>query len=40
MAILDCSGFVATVGEFFNDRGLLYSNLYHRMLMFSIPQKR
>lgn len=40
MAILDGSGFVATVGEFFNDRGLLYSNLYHRMLMFSIPKKR
>ena len=40
MAILDGSGFVATVGEFFNDRGLLYSNLYHRMLMVSIPKKR
>ena len=30
MAILDGSGYIATVGQFFNERGLLYSNLYHR----------
>jgi len=30
MAILDASGYIATVGEFFNDHGLLFSNLYHR----------
>ena len=30
MAILDSSGYIATVGQFFNERGLLYSNLYHR----------
>ena len=30
MAILDASGYIATVGELFNDRGLLFSNLYHR----------
>jgi len=30
MTILDGSGYIATVGEFFNDRGLLYSNLNHR----------
>ena len=30
MAILDASGYIATVGEFFNDHGLLYSNLHHR----------
>lgn len=30
MAILDGSGYIATVGEFFNDHGLLFSNLYHR----------
>ena len=30
MAILDRSGYIATVGEFFNERGLLYSNLNHR----------
>ena len=30
MAILDGSGYIATVGQFFNVRGLLYSNLYHR----------
>lgn len=31
MAILDGSGYIATVGEFCNERGLLYSNLYHRI---------
>ena len=30
MALLDGSGYIATIGEFFNDRGLLYSNLNHR----------
>ena len=30
MAILDGSGYIATVVQFFNERGLLYSNLYHR----------
>lgn len=30
MAILDGSGYIATVGQFFNERGLLYSNLHHR----------
>ena len=30
MVILDGSGYIATVGAFFNDRGLLYSNLHHR----------
>ena len=32
MAILDGSGYIATVGTFFNDRGLLFSNLHHRKL--------
>ena len=31
MAILDASGYIATVGSFINDRGLLFSNMYHRM---------
>lgn len=31
MAILDASGYIATDGSFINDRGLLFSNLYHRM---------
>lgn len=30
MAILDGSGFIATVGSFYSDHGLLFSNLYHR----------
>lgn len=30
MAILDASGHIATIGEFYNDCGLLFSNLYHR----------
>ena len=30
MAILDGSGYIATLGHFFNDRGLLFSNLNHR----------
>ena len=30
MAILDGSGYIATVGQFVNERGLLYSNLHHR----------
>ena len=30
MAILDASGYIATIGAFHNDHGLLYSNLYHR----------
>ena len=30
MVLLDGSGYIATIGEFFNDRGLLYSNLNHR----------
>ena len=30
MAILDASGYIATVGSFINDQGLLFSNLYHR----------
>ena len=30
MAILDGSGYIATVGEFYNDHGLLFSNLHHR----------
>ena len=30
MAILDGSGYIATIGSFCNDRGLLYSNLNHR----------
>ena len=30
MAILDGSGYIATIGSFYNDRGLLYSNLNHR----------
>ena len=32
MVLLDGSGYIATIGEFFNDRGLLYSNLNHRVL--------
>ncbi len=32
MAILDGSGYIATIGEFFNEHGLLYSNLNHRVL--------
>lgn len=32
MAILDASGYIATIGAFHNDHGLLYSNLYHRPL--------
>ena len=32
MAILDGSGYIATVGTFFNERGLLFSNLHHRKL--------
>lgn len=31
MAILDASGYIATVGSFINDRGLLFSNMYHWM---------
>ena len=31
MAILDDSGYIATVGAFINDRELLFSNMYHRM---------
>lgn len=30
MAILDGSGYIATVGQFYDDRGLLFSNLNHR----------
>ena len=30
MAILDGTGHIATVGQFYNDRGLLFSNLHHR----------
>ena len=30
MAILDGSGYIATIGTFVNDRGLLFSNLHHR----------
>ena len=30
MAILDGSGYIATVGQFHNDHGMLFSNLHHR----------
>ena len=30
MVIMDGSGYIALIGRFFNDRGLFYSNLYHR----------
>ncbi len=30
MAILDGSGYIATIGAFYNDHGLLFSNLNHR----------
>ena len=30
MVILDGSGLYATIGHFYTDKGLLYSNLYHR----------
>lgn len=30
MVILDGSGYIATIGSFINDRGLLFSNLHHR----------
>ena len=30
MVILDGSGLYATIGRFYTDEGLLYSNLYHR----------
>lgn len=30
MAILDGTGYIATIGQFYNDHGLLFSNLYHR----------
>lgn len=30
MAILDGSGYIATIGQFHNDHGLLFSNLNHR----------
>ena len=30
MVILDGSGLYATIGNFYTDKGLLYSNLYHR----------
>ena len=32
MAILDGSGYIATVGQFYNDHGMLFSNLYHRSI--------
>lgn len=35
MAILDASGYIATIGQFYNDEGLLYSNLNHRYYNYS-----
>ena len=32
MVLLDKTGYIATIGNFKNDNGLLFSNLYHRFL--------
>lgn len=33
MTIMDGSGYIATIGEFANDHGLLFSNLHHRKIL-------
>ena len=32
MVLLDKTGYIATIGNFKNDNGLLFSNLYHRFI--------